>query len=789
MNMKGITYRLIFYILTSSSIIFALIFGYNYLVSRAIITKNIRKNAEDLAVLTVSRIETVLRSVEQVPKNLAYFLEESDCDKQAITNMLRSVVENNDGIYGSTIAFEPYVLGEDTVYFAPYFHESDDGPEYTDLGSDVYRYLEWDWYKIPKKLGAPVWSEPYYDEGGGNVIMSTYSVPFYKDEENGKKFMGIVTADIRLSWLRDMLSSIKIGETGYVFLISQNGTIVTHPLEEFIMNETIFSLAKRRDDPGLDGIGKKMIEGDSGFVPVTSIVTGKKCWMVYVPVPSAGWSLAALFPQDELMEDITHLNGVVLGLGLLGFLFLLIVIVLISGSITRPLRILAKTTEDIAEGNLDFDPPKVRSDDEVGHLAESFVYMRDSLKKHIKELTQATAARERMESELKVARDIQMSILPKVFPAFPDKHEFDIHATLESAKEVGGDLYDFFLIDEEHLCFVIGDVSGKGVPAALFMAMTKTLVKMTAKEEKDPGVVMTKVNRELCRENDACMFVTLFCAILNIHTGEVNYVNGGHNPCLILRSGKEAEFLESPGSTVVGVFESSVYKTEKLVLGKGDVIFMYTDGVTEAFNKEHEQFSEERLRKTLTLCRGRSAAVLTGRIMEEVRSFTQGAEQSDDITVMVLRYGPEIPNGGGSPREERTIILKNDLMELHKLADSVDEFSEKNSISAEAARDINLALEEAFVNVISYAYSDKSEHSVVLKIALTGGCVSMEIMDDGAEFNPLAIPVPDIERPLEERPNDGLGVFLIRKLMDEVEYRRECGRNILTLRKNIKLGS
>jgi len=786
MKFKRIAHKLVFFILASCCIIFALIFGYNYLVSRDIIVKNIEKDAEDLAVLTVSRIEIVLSSVEQVPKNLAYFLEQSNCGKEAVINILGAVVENNDEIYGSTIAFEPYACEKDLEYFAPYFHKNGGGVKYADLGSDTYRYLEWDWYKEPKELNSAVWSEPYYDEGGGNVIMSTYSVPFYKSDAAEKKFTGVVTADICLSWLRDMVSSIKIGETGYAFLISKNGTIVTHPIEEFIMNETIFSLAKKRDDPGLTEIGKKMVEGRSGFVPITSMVTGKECWMVYVPVPSAGWSLGALFPQDELMSDITKLNGVVLVLGFIGFLFLLVVIVLIAGSITRPLRVLAKTTKDIAGGNLNFEAPDIRSDDEVGRLADSFVYMRDSLKKYITELTTATAARERMESELKVARDIQMSILPKTFPAFPGKNEFNIYAVLESAREVGGDLYDFFLIDEDHLCFIIGDVSGKGVPAALFMAMAKTLIKVTAKDKKDPGMIMTIVNKELCHENEACMFVTLFCGVLNIKTGEVNYVNGGHNPFLLLKNTEDPAFTETPGSTIVGVFEDAVFQTVKIVLDEGDAIFMYTDGVTEAFNGKHEQFSENRLKETLSRCQKKPAMEIVSETMREVKAFTKGTEQSDDITIMVLRYKPDSKSGKPSALGERTIILKNDLMELHELADAVDEFADKNGLSADVTRDINLSLEEAFVNVISYGYNDDNKHSVVVKMFLDNGYAVLKISDDGVLFNPLDLPMPDINKPIEGRESSGLGVFLIRQLMDDVKYERKRSKNILTLRKRVK---
>jgi sigma-B regulation protein RsbU (phosphoserine phosphatase) len=399
----------------------------------------------------------------------------------------------------------------------------------------------------------------------------------------------------------------------------------------------VYSLAEARGDARLREIGRQMIRGKTGFVSINSIVTGKKCWMVYAPLSSSGWSLGVLFPQDELMADVTSLNRTVLFLGMAGFLFLLVVIVLIAGSITRPLRGLAMATEDIATGNLDIEVPAVKSQDEVGKLAESFTYMKSSLKQYIKKLTETTAAKERIESELKIARDIQMGILPKIFPPFPDRHEFDIYATIEPAKEVGGDFYDFFLMDDDHLCFAIGDVSGKGVPASLFMAATKTLIKATARDGITPDEILTRVNNELCCGNDACMFVTIFCGILNTKTGEIIYANGGHNPPLIARLGGEVLFLKQSGGVVVGAIEDLTFKTEKLVLQPGDSLFMYTDGVTEAINEREELFSEERLKNEIITLQKKSIQELVAGIMQEIKVFSQGMPQADDITMMILR--------------------------------------------------------------------------------------------------------------------------------------------------------
>jgi len=782
---KGLAFKLVFSILSSSTLIFLIIFGYNYAFSRRIIVRQIKENAEDLALLTVNKIETVLRPIEKVPQSLAFSLEQFSYQKKELLSLLRSAIDNNPEIYGGTIAFEPNLFEKDLLYFAPYIYKSDGEIKFTYLGSDAYKYFYRDWYQMPKELQKPVWSAPYYDEGGGNIMMSTYSVPFYRNIDGNRVFAGVVTADVSLSWLQDIVSSIKIADTGYGFLISNNGRIVTHPRKDLIMHETIFSLAELRKDDDLRYIGKKMIHGDSGFIPFKSIVTGKKCWMAYEPVPSSGWSLGVLFPQDELMSDIINLNRIVFALGALGFLFLLIVIVFISGTITKPLRMLARKTKDIAKGNLEFNLPLVKSDDEVGKLTRSFMYMREALKKYIKKLKETTVIKERMESELRIAHNIQMGIVPKLFPPFPQRAEFDIYAVLVPAKEVGGDLYDFFFIDDKHLCFVIGDVSGKGVPAALFMAVVKTLIKTIASEMISPEKILERVNKEIFAENDSCMFITVFCGILNTENGEVRYTNAGHNSPLIIQRNGEVKFIKGTGGTVVGVIEGAVFGRGKLTLVPDDVIYLYTDGVNEAFNENGEQFSEERLRDIIYVHRDDSAEKLVKNTLKEVKDYSKGVDQSDDITIMALKYFCSTKDIVEEINKKR-FVLKNELSEIQTLARIVTGFGKKNNLSDEDINDINLSLEEVASNIITYGYDNSQRHRIVINLNLVKGELVIEVTDDARPFNPLDAPEPDIDKPLEERKIGGLGIYLVRKLMDKVEYKSEEGKNILIITKKVK---
>ena len=278
------------------------------------------------------------------------------------------------------------------------------------------------------------------------------------------------------------------------------------------------------------------------------------------------------------------------------------------------------------------------SKDEIGELAASFLSMERALQQSIENLKTTTAAKERIESELQIARDIQMSLLPRIFPPFPKHSEFDLYATIEPAREVGGDFYDFFLIDDDRLCFTIGDVSGKGVPASLFMAITKTLWRVAANKHAQPDKALADLNKELCRDNESVMFVTVFYGILHLRTGELEYSNGGHNlPFFLSRNGK-VQLLENTGGMALGVMEEVVYKAKTVALQAGEGLFLYTDGVTEAMDRAGNLFTEPRLQECLQQANGATPTEVIRRALEAVKRFATGAEQSDDITTLAIRY-------------------------------------------------------------------------------------------------------------------------------------------------------
>ncbi|OGO59814.1 MAG: hypothetical protein A2Z36_03755 [Chloroflexi bacterium RBG_19FT_COMBO_48_23] len=330
------------------------------------------------------------------------------------------------------------------------------------------------------------------------------------------------------------------------------------------------------------------------------------------------------------------------------------VVVLLVGTITSvfmvrrltsPVSLLCTGAKVIGSGEYQTSVinPVARRNDELGELARTFQDMVESLKIHMKELERTTAAKERIDSELRVATEIQTSMLPRTFPPFPDRKEFDIFATMAPAREVGGDFYDFFFVDQNKLCFDIGDVCGKGIPAALFMAISKTLLKTEALRGLSPEQILTRVNGMLYPDNEFSMFFTGFCVMLNTENGEILFANGGHNPPLICTADGEFEFIQMSKSLVVGVMPDVKFECQKLILKPNDVIFMYTDGVTEAENPEKHLFSSDRLKNCLSSLKDREPTYIISAVRAEIEKFTRGMPQSDDITMLALRF-----NGKGN---------------------------------------------------------------------------------------------------------------------------------------------
>jgi sigma-B regulation protein RsbU (phosphoserine phosphatase) len=490
-----------------------------------------------------------------------------------------------------------------------------------------------------------------------------------------------------------------------------------------------------------------------------------------------GGTILVTLPIDHVQAAIRNQTQLAMAVSGLVFLFGSVIGLFGARTISRPITELTEMTRRIAIG--DFTQRiGIRGRGELGALAASFNEMTRRLHESIEHLKETTAAKERIESELQIAHEIQMSMVPKIFPPFPDRSEFDIFATLAPAKEVGGDFYDFFFIDDAHLCFVVGDVSGKGVPASLFMAVTKTLFRATAASGLAPGQILARLNDEICRDNESCMFVTLFCGILTIDSGQVDYSNAGHNlPYHLHRDGVKT--LANFGARALGLAPSCPYASGRLVLPPGDALLLYTDGITEAMDPGEDLYSEPRLARFLAANRHSPPRQIIGDLVGDVRQFAGGAPPSDDMTALALLYRGA--TDGMSDALE--ITLHNRLSEVARLHQTLTDFGRHHGLATRVLHDLALALEEVVSNVIRHGYPDDGDHEIIVRLRVEPATVTAEVEDDGQPFNPLEAPEPDTTSPLAERKVGGLGIHLVRRLMDGVEYRRPSERNLLTLRK------
>lgn len=394
-----------------------------------------------------------------------------------------------------------------------------------------------------------------------------------------------------------------------------------------------------------------------------------------------------------------------------------------------------------------------------------------------KSQTEKTA---KISADLNLASDIQTNMLPNIFPAFPNRNDFDIYASMKPAKEVGGDFYDYFMIDEDHIAIVIADVSGKGVPAAMFMVIAKTLIKDHTLLGLSPSEVFTKVNNLLCEGNKSGLFVTAWMGVVELSTGEMTYVNAGHNPPVLCHNGKN-EYLRSKAGFVLAGLEDFKYKQNTMKLVRGDKIFLYTDGITESQTKDGELYGEDRLLKCLNNLEHKNVTEAIYAVKSDINEFVEDGDQFDDMTMLAFDYSEKSEN----KIVERT--FKANDKELHNVLAYVEEQLEQHDCSMKDQMMISVMVEELFVNIAHYAYPDK-EGDAMVGMKFENGIVTIALQDSGIPFNPLEKEDPDITLSAEDREIGGLGIFMVKKSMDSVEYKRIHGDNVIIFTKDLKHG-
>ena len=540
------------------------------------------------------------------------------------------------------------------------------GVDYSPIIEDeIYNYdpRQRPWYINAQKANAPLFSDLYadidFDENGRLYQVVGCSAPYY--DANG--FAGVVGLDISNTDIHRAVTNTGIGKQGFSFVLDNNGKVIISSMKEgnFAAKEDGVDL-RHVTDTALADAAKSMVNGENGVRLVK--LNGEMYYISYSPMPSVGWSFATLVREEEILSSAEESRSyfanqidefqdrlsdnykvmvtisIILLAALLGVLFYFSN--KLSGRFVKPIEQLSDSVREIASGNLDKKINDIHTGDEIEHLAICFNAMTDELKEYMANLTKVTADRERIATELNVAKDIQRGMLPSIFPPYPDKTEFDIYATMDAAREVGGDFYDFYLLDENHLVVTIADVSGKGIPASLFMVISKTVLKNFAVFMNNPddfAEVMTCANNQLCQGNEEMMFVTVFLGMLDLKTGKFVYVNGGHNPPIIYHKAENrCEYLSVKKNFVLGGMEDMHYVQQKIQLDHGDLIFMYTDGVNEAMNAEKEEYTSERLLNFMnkTDCNVNLEELLKA-VKNDVKDHVKDAEQSDDMTMIALR--------------------------------------------------------------------------------------------------------------------------------------------------------
>ena len=669
-------------------------------------------------------IKNITSRVEVAVQNMAWAVERDLARPDAMYDVTRKLLDDNKIIVGSAVAFEPNFFPDKGRQFSPYSYRGSEGVISKQLGTRSYDYHSMEWYTAPVAIDAPHWSEPYFDKGGGEMMMSTYSVPVH---DKSGRIVGVFTADVSLDWLTSVMNRRPAYHKSVNILISRSGKIMACPVESLVMKKSINEVTGKFGDTTMSAINRSMLAGKSGQASVNDD-EGKK-YVYYAPVGSGtGWSMAVVHSDREIFGGLRRI-----GLSMLLLFF-------------------------------------------VGQTLIAFILYR-TIRAH-KQLQRADDEKQRAAGELRIASAIQRGMLPKTERQLDARHDLSLAASLVPAKAVGGDLYDFSIRDEK-LFFCIGDVSGKGVPAALVMAVTRALFRNTILHSSSPARLLAAMNAAMTEMNEQTMFVTLFVGVLDLPTGRLRYSNAAHLSPLLMADGDEPSMLPVEANIPLGVLAEWNYEQQETTLKPGTTIFLYTDGLTEAERDDHSQLGKQRM---IDAARGDNApqAVLE-RMTQAVSRFVGEAIQSDDLTMLAIQYTRD----SAIERLHRSLRLTNDVAQVPLLNSFMKEIAaELHLVPAETER-LNLALEEAVVNVMQYGYPEDTTGNIEVTATADDTHLRLVISDDGIPFDPTDVDNADVTLDADDRPIGGLGVHLMRSFVDTINYNRIDNRNRLTLTRHL----
>ena len=626
---KRITWRVIVIMLCFNVLIIAaiLVFVFGYSLANSGMRGQYVTDGID------GRLESSVKAVKIAARNNVEEVEDNLDTPQTVFDALEHELRLNNSYIGFAAAFEPNYYPSEGYWFEPYVILTDSNHiERKQIGSAQHDYFNTEWYinGMQDDKGEGYLSDPYYDAEGGMSLLCSYILPIR--DAKGEK-VGLYCIDMSLDWLKTIIEE-DLENVKKEFFSDSNHIGVSDKTPYFSI-QIIDS--KGHNIIGSDSLDTSILKGEKRESVVgleMQNLIGTPYYVHTRQIAGTDWTLA-VFQHRNLV----FMGGKVLALVIIFFMTLgaLVIFFFMHRSIhsaIKPLGYLSESSCQVAKGNFDTPLPTFEYDDEIKQLRDSFDSMQHSLKHYVKELKETVTSKASMESELNIAHHIQMAMLPKTFPAFPHRNDIEIYGMLTPAKSVGGDLYDFMLRDDE-LFFCIGDVSGKGVPASLVMAVSRTLFRNVAVNVDKPHLIVEAMNKSICDGNDSSMFVTLFVGVLDLATGHLRYCNAGHNPPYL-----QNKLVASDPNFPVGAIPDWEFIEEETDIAPGETLFLYTDGLTEAENANHDEFGEQRVEEIIasSLAAGDSPKQMIDNMTAAVTQFVGDTEQSDDLTMLAFRY-------------------------------------------------------------------------------------------------------------------------------------------------------
>ena len=600
-------------------------------------------------------IRDVMSDVSVAVRNNIYDIESQLDQPDRLQDVVRRIVSENPRIRSCGISFIESYYPKKGRWFCPYAMRSDSTMQVESrmLGSADNDYLKNEWFQEAVAKDSAAWSKPFFDGEDATTPLVAYMHPVH---DRKGRVVAIVGADLSLDFMTRILLEqdsifnheawlLSTYENFCSYVLSSDGTYITHPDERRIQKGNFYVHIKDDEEPGQAAeVIANMRKGEKSSEETAHVlmVNRRKTCLYYSPVTGTDWMLAVPVPKS-LLDSF----GVVTGIGIVIVILFVLVVTYLACYITirrttKPLKLLAATADSVAQGRFDTPLPHIKHRDEICQLRDSFENMQQSLTNYVEELKSTTMAKASIENELKIAHDIQMSMLPKTYPAFPERHDIDIYGQVMPAKAVGGDLYDF-LIRDEKLFFCIGDVSGKGVPASLVMAVSRSLFRNIAAHTAEPQLMVKGINESLSERNETNMFVTLFVGVLDLPTGQMLYCNAGHDAPLLVGAGVGE--LPCDSNIPVGFMPEWEYTLQEAEIYTGTTIFLFTDGLTEAMNVENEEFQMNRINDVAVKALAQQQQEphqLIALMTDAVHQFVGDAEQSDDLTMMGIQYIKQI---------------------------------------------------------------------------------------------------------------------------------------------------